>query len=339
MTAEVAWYFVIMLSIICYMILDGFDLGVGALHLFVKKDVERRVFLNAIGPVWDGNEVWLVIVVGALFAGFPDVYAVLVSGFYIFVMGFLAALIFRAVAIEFRSKHESKKWRQTWDVVFSISSILIAYGVGVILANLIQGIALNENREFIGTVGDFFTPYSTIVGFTTLFLLMMHGSIFLCMKTEGELHKRIRKWVNINIVSFIGFYLLTTVATFYYVPYKLDRMKEYPYLFAIPFLALLAILNVPRLIHKKKDGLAFIFSCLSITFLLSIFSAGTFPVLVRSTISPELYSLTAYNSAASPLTLKVLLIIVALGVPLVLAYGFYVYYIFRGKVKIDHHSY
>ncbi len=339
MNLEIFWYCIIIVSMICYMVLDGFDLGVGGLHLLVKKDEERRVFLNAIGPVWDGNEVWLVIIVGGLFAGFPDVYATLISGFYVFVMGFLAALIFRAVAIEFRSKRDSRAWRSLWDTVFSVASIAIAFGVGVILGNLIQGIPLDEHRNFVGTVGMFFTPYSVLLGVTTVSLVLMHGAIFLVMKTEGSLQKQLRKWASITIVVFIFFYILATFATFLYMPHMIERMHAVPYLFVVPLLAFLAIFNVPRLMSKQKEGWAFIFSCLSIALLLTIFAVGTFPVLVRSTINPATHSMTAFNSSSSPLTLKILAIIVAIGVPMVLAYGAYIYHTFRGKVKLDHSSY
>src|SRR5580700_7035846 len=138
-TLSYLWYLVIGASVIFYVCLDGFDLGVGILNFFTKKDQERRIFLNSIGPVWDGNEVWFVIVGGALFAGFPDVYATLFSGFYNLCMLLLAALIFRAVAIEFRSKRESMRWRFTWDAIFSISSLLIAFGLGLTLGNLMEG--------------------------------------------------------------------------------------------------------------------------------------------------------------------------------------------------------
>ena len=154
------WYLVIGACVIFYVALDGFDLGVGIMHFFTKKDEERRVFLNAIGPVWDGNEVWLVIVGGALFAGFPDVYATLFSGFYNFCMILLVGLIFRAVAIEFRSKRKSRRWRFTWDAIFSISSLVIAFGLGLTIGNLMAGIPLNENQDFIGSFAMFFQALS-----------------------------------------------------------------------------------------------------------------------------------------------------------------------------------
>lgn len=338
MTLDTIWYLVIIACMICYAILDGFDLGVGSLHLLTKKDEERRVFLNAIGPFWDGNEVWLVIVLGALFAGFPAAFATLLSAFYNLVMLLLFSLIFRAVAIEFRSKHPSRKWRQMWDVTFCIASVGIAFGIGLVLGNLVQGIPLNEQQDFVGTFTDFFSPYTILLGCTSVALFTMHGSIYLTMKTDGDLHEKLRKWVNPCIFVFIAFYVLTSLATIVYMPHMLERMKASPWLFVIPLLSLLAILNIPRHIHRERNGWAFIFSCLSIALLLSLFAIGTFPTLIHSSVNPRTNSLLITNAASSPLTLTVLLWIVGIGIPLVLAYGFYIYRIFRGKVHIDPHS-
>ncbi len=336
---DLLWYFVIGLSIVFYVILDGFDLGVGMLHLFTKNNQDRRIFLNAIGPVWDGNEVWLVIVGGALFGGFPDVYAALFSGFYNLCMIFLCGLIFRAVSIEFRSKQDSLAWRSTWDIVFSVASFIIAFGIGVILGNLIEGVPLNHNREFVGAFEILFRPYPLLIGVLSCSLLMMHGAIFLTMKTDGALHDRLRRWVKKSILFFMIMYLIVTWATWVHMPHMLDRMKEEPLWFLLAVATVLAILNVPREFSKGRDGTAFLYSCFGILTLFLLFGVGIFPMLVRSSIDPEVLSLTFYNAAASPLTLKVLLIIVAIGIPLVLGYGFIVYRIFRGKVKIGATSY
>ena len=165
-------------------------LGVGALHLLVKDDIERRIMINSIGPVWDGNEVWLVTGGGALFAAFPHVYATVFSGFYTAFMMLLFALIFRAIAIEFRSKRPGKTWRKSWDISFSVSSILIAFLMGVALGNIITGIPLGADKEFAGSFWSLINPYTVLVGITTVALFMMHGSIYVVMKTEGELQKK-----------------------------------------------------------------------------------------------------------------------------------------------------
>jgi len=339
MSLEVFWYAVIAVSVLFYTVLDGFDLGVGALHLFAKNDLQRRVFLNAIGPVWDGNEVWLVIVLGGMFAGFPNVYATVLSGFYTLLMILIAGLIFRAVAIEFRSKIESISWRTTWDVVFSFSSILVAFVLGVILGNMVEGIALNATQDYVGTFADFFSLYSIMVGITAVALFSMHGAIYLTMKTEGETHEVVRYWVTRSIVFFLICYFLVTIATLMHMPAMTLRFEEMPYLLILPCLSLLAILNIPRLISKGHDGWAFIFSCISIFFLLALYGVGTFPVIVRSTIEPLTHSLTIYNTASSQKTLKNLLTVACIGVPLVLAYGFWIYHVFKGKVRMDKSSY
>ncbi len=339
MTLDIIWYLVIFLSLTCYAMLDGFDLGVGMLNAFVKEDMEHRAFLNSIGPVWDGNEVWLVVVSGALFAGFPEVFATLFSAFYIPVMILLSGLIFRAVSIEFRSKRESPTWRKTWDYIFAAGSFVIAFGIGFVLGNMIEGIPLNETHDFIGSFSTFMRPHAFLIGLTTMALFMMHGSIYLVMKTEGKLHDKLRHWVPRCIAIFIAIYFILTIVTITQKPFMLERMRQMPALFLIPLAAFCSITAVPFLMHRKFDGWAFIASCLSIALLLSLFAIGTYPYMIRSTIFPETNSLVISNSASSPLTLKVLIIIVLIGIPLVLSYGFYVYRIFRGKVKIDPHSY
>lgn len=338
-TLDVFWYLIVGVSMIFYAVLDGFDLGVGMLHLFAKTDQDRRIFLNAIGPVWDGNEVWLVIVAGALFAGFPDVYATLLSSFYNLVMILLVGLIFRAVAIEFRSKHASSRWRSTWDVIFALASFVIAFGVGVSLGNLVEGIPIDASLTYQGTFMGIFRPYAVLVGITSVALFMMHGAIYLLMKTEGAIHDKVRRFVRPCIAFFLSSYAVTTAATLVYMPHMIAAMRSKPYLFAFALLALVCLIIIPRLVYKQRDGLAFIFSSLGISLLLIVFGIGMYPTLVRSSLDPEAFSLTITNAASSPLTLKVLAIIVAIGVPLVLAYGFLIYRIFRGKVKIGPGSY
>ncbi|MCF7806355.1 MAG: cytochrome d ubiquinol oxidase subunit II, partial [Simkaniaceae bacterium] len=209
-TMQILWYLVLCASVIFYTMLDGFDLGVGCLHLFAKADYDRRIFLNAIGPIWDGNEVWLVIIGGALFAGFPIAYAAIFSSFYTLLMIFLAGIIARAVAIEFRSKHESRAWRSAWDIVFFVGSLVITWGAGVVLGNLILGIPIDGNQVFHGNFWAFINLYSVIVGFLAVSLFMLHGLIFLLMKTEGELHDRLRNWIKPSMTFFIAMFVIAT---------------------------------------------------------------------------------------------------------------------------------
>lgn len=339
MDLETLWYAIIGISMIMYTVLDGFDLGVGALHLFARSDHQRRIFLNAIGPVWDGNEVWIVIVMGGLLAGFPNAYATIFSGFYTLLMILLAGLIFRAAAIEFRSKSESISWRRTWDVIFSLSSIITGIVVGVVLGNLIIGIPLNAEQDYHGGFFRLINPYSLLVGITGMSLFAMHGAIYLAMKTEGEAQKVVRHWIGRAVFVFFVCYLATTIATILYMPRMLHRMESHPQFLLLPLCALLAICVVIWQVRKKNDGWAFIASCVAIALLIGLFGLGTYPYLVYSTIDPELHSLTIYNAASTHESLRNLLIVVAIGVPLVLAYGFWIYRVFRGKVRLDPTSY
>lgn len=336
---QVIWYCIFALVVGLYVMLDGFDLGVGALHLTHRTDYERRISLNAIGPVWDGNEVWLIIVIGGLFAGFPFAYATLMSTFYIPVMALIGALILRAVSIEIRGKLESVAWRNLWDVVFCGASAVIALGLGLVLGNLVQGISLNPHHEFMGGFGDFFHPYAILVAVLVLSLCCMHGAIYLVMKTEGEVHDNFRRWVNPTLIVFILLYIATSLATLIYQPHMVDRFRAHPWMFVFGILNVLAIANIPRCINKGKDGWAFLSSAASIALFVLLYALGTFPNIIRSTTSTEANSLTISNSYASPETLKILLIIVCIGVPLAIAYFIILYFVFRGKVKLDESSY
>ena len=332
------WYGLVGILLAGYAILDGFDLGVGALHLFVRKDHDRRILLNAIGPVWDGNEVWLVTGGGALFAAFPEAYATVFSGFYLAFMLFLLAIIFRAVAIEFRSKRESRRWRQTWDVAFSLSSIASSILLGVALGNLIWGIPLDAANEYTGGFFNLLHPYALLVGVMMLALFVMHGCIYLIIKTEGELQAQLRGWVRSTIIFFIITYALTSMATMVFAEHMIARFREHPTLFIFPLLTLLAVANVPREVHRDRLFAAFLSSCAAVLGFMSLYVIGSFPYLVLSSPNPE-FSLTIYNAASSPKTLRIMLIIACMGVPLVLAYTASIYYIFRGKVKLDAMSY
>lgn len=332
------WFIIIGGLFSGYAILDGFDLGAGAWHLFFRKEESRRIALNAIGPVWDGNEVWLVIGGGALFAGFPIVYASVFSGMYIPFMLFLFFLILRAVAIEFRGKEPMKWWKQTWDVTYNIASGMLAVLLGVVLGNVLQGMPIGPDFEMQGNWLQFLNPYALLVGVTTLALFMMHGGIYLLMKTEGRLFDKVNLLVWRSIIFFTATFVLTSFHTLLYLPHMVDRFRQLPWLFVVPVLAFLSIANVPRLVSKEKYLQAFVFSSLTMSFLLIMVAIELYPVLVLSTIDP-IHNLTIYNAAASEKSLGIMLTIAAIGAPLVLSYTAFVFWTFRGKVKLDEMSY
>lgn len=338
MDLNTIWFVLVGILFAGYAILDGFDLGVGALHLFAEGDTNRRLMINSIGPVWDGNEVWLVTGGGALFAAFPEVYATSFSGFYLAMMLLLVGLIFRAVAIEFRSKRQSPRWRKMWDVSFSVSSIMSALLIGIALGNIAWGIPLNSGHEFVGSFFGLLHPYALLTGITTVALFAMHGAIYASMKTEGELHERVRGWINNTIIFFVICYATTTTATLVYLPHLAERFRDHPWLFLLPVLNMLAIANIPREVHHKRDFRAFLSSCAAMIALLALFGLGMFPNLILSN-PVEANSLNIYNGASSEKTLEIMLIVALIGMPLVLAYTFSIYYTFRGKVKLEEHSY
>jgi len=332
------WFVLVGVLFAGYAMLDGFDLGVGALILGIDDDQDRRVFYNAIGPVWDGNEVWLVTGGGALFAAFPAVYATVFSGFYLAFMLLLFALIFRAVAIEFRSKEPWAWWRRWWDRGFFAGSTTAALLIGVAMGNIVWGIPLDANGEFAGTLLGLLNPYALLMGATTVALFMMHGAIYLHMKTEGALQARVREWINPLIITFIVCFALITLATLLYVPRMAVTLRAQPLLFGVVVLLVFAVANLPREIHRNRDVAAFLSSCATMLLLMALFGLGMFPHMVYS-VPDAAHSLTAYNAASTPKTLHFMTLIAAIGVPIVLAYTTTVYYIFRGKVKIGKDSY
>ncbi|MBC6992940.1 cytochrome d ubiquinol oxidase subunit II [Neolewinella lacunae] len=332
------WFLVVGAVFTGYGILDGFDLGAGAWHLFFRKEESRRIALNAVGPVWDGNEVWLVIGGGTLFAGFPVVYASLFSAMYIPLMLFLFALIFRAISIEFRSKEPMPWWRQLWDVSYSVSSALLALLLGVVLGNVLLGMPLDANHEFTGSWLSFLNPYALLVGVTTLALFMMHGAIYLTMKTEGRLFAKVNQLLQRSIIAFIILFILTTLYTLLYIPHLSDDFRSNASLFIIPALAVLSIANIPRLVTKRKYLSAFLFSALTVGLLLITVAIELYPIILLDS-SGVGNSITVYNGVASNKSLGIMLTFVLIGGPLAVGYTAFVYKTFWGKVKMDEHSY
>jgi len=333
------WWFLVIGGVFTgYAILDGFDLGAGALHLFFKNELDRRKALNAIGPVWDGNEVWIVIGGGALFAGFPVAYAAVFSAFYIPFMLFLVALIFRGISIEFRSKEKMKWWRRLWDTSYAVSSAVLALALGIVLGNILQGLPMNDQFVYQGSAVDFINPYALLVGITTLALFMMHGAIYLVMKTEEQLYEQLTLLVRNTTIFFVLSYVVTTVYTLLYVPHLSDRFNEVPILFFIPLVAILNIANITRQISRKNYLFAFVSSAVTVSLLLIMVAVELFPVIVINTLS-NYSDLTVYAAASSDKSLGIMLTIAAIGVPLVAIYTTFVFWTFKGKVRLDETSY
>jgi len=338
MDLNMFWYLMVGVLLAGYAILDGFDFGVGALHLLGRGDDERRITMNSIGPVWDGNEVWLVTAGGALFAAFPHAYATAFSGFYLAFILLLLALIFRAVALEFRGKYAAPAWRSLWDWAFSLASIVASLLFGVAAGNMVVGLPIGRNMEYTGGFFELLSPYPLVVGLLTLALFTMHGAIFLYMKTGGAFQERVRGWCYRAFAAFLVIYIIATVFTFLRVPSATRNFGAHPWAWIIVILLLLSLANIPRCLHHGWPGQAFLTSSCTIAAMVFLFGVALFPNLIISTVSPE-YNLTAYNAASSVKTLAIMRNIAFIGLPFVLVYTTLIYWIFRGKVRITHTSY
>jgi cytochrome d ubiquinol oxidase subunit II len=333
------WFALFILIIAGYLILDGFDMGVGILLVPVARtDVERRTFLNSIGPVWDGNEVWLVLGGGVLFAVFPLAYASLLSGMYTAFMLLLLVIILRTVALEFRSKEESPRWRSTWDAVFGLASLGLAVMLGIAFGNVVAGVPIDANGNMSASLIGLLSPFALLVGATTAAMFAMQGGIYLLLKTEGELHDRIARIVP-RIMAV--FFVLNSLVVIAMVLFEQEITVRYttdiwPVIF--PAAALLALVGAWWMVRRGEAFRAFLFSSATIGLLLISGGIGLYPNLIISTIDPA-YNLTIFSAAAADNTLVVALVIALIGMPFVLLYTGGVYYIFRGKTVVDTHGY
>ena len=334
------WFLILGVLLTGYAILDGFDLGVGMIHPFAaKNDHERRLVINSIGPLWDGNEVWLVTFGGALFAAFPEAYATIFSGFYDALMLVLLGLILRAVSIEFRSKQANPNWRHLWDWVFFGSSLLTTFVFGVAVGNAVRGVPLDERHDFVGSIDTLIHPYCVSCGILAVTMFAMHGAIYLYLKTEGDLQERLKPLMWRSFFFFLIAFIVCSGYTLKAVPRAVHNFQEHTWLWCVPVLNAMAIANIPRAIHNGKPGDAFLSSCCVIVAFVFLLTAALFPNLVTSSVNPNEYSLSIYRAASSVKTLKIMLVIAVIGMPCVIAYTTVVYWTFRGKVKLDKHSY
>jgi cytochrome d ubiquinol oxidase subunit II len=266
------------------------------------------------------------------------VYATVFSGFYVALYLFLAALVFRAVAIEFRSKEPMRWWRSAWDVGFSAGSASASLILGVALGNLVWGVPLGQDHVLRVRFLELLHPYALLTGVTTLALFMMHGAIYLHLKTDGAMQQRVRTWIRPCIIFFVVSYAVLSAATLVYIPRATSAIREHPLLFVVPVLSILAIANIPREIHFGRPGRAFLSSCATLVLLLALFGINVYPEFVHSRLDPD-YSLTIYDAASSQKTLGIMTIIAVIGLPLVLSYTVGIYWVFRGKVTLTETSY
>jgi len=362
-TLRVIWWVLLGVLLIGFAVMDGFDLGTGMLLPFLgKNDLERRVIINSVGPTWEGNRVWLVLGGGAIFAAWPQLYAVSFSGFYLAMFVILIGLILRPVAFKYRSKNESPAWRSRWDWALFAGSFIPALICGVAMGNVLQGVPFRLAPElYIHYDGSFFgllNPFAILAGLISVSMLLMHGAAWLCIKTEGAIAARARSVGSISAIvtavlfvlagivlwKFVDGYRITSVLnttgpsnplfkTAAHAPGAwMQNYQQYPWTMAAPILGVLGCLLAAVLIRARKDGLAMITSGLGIAGIILTVGASMFPMILPSSVDPR-FSLTVWDSSSSHMTLFIMLVCTAVFIPLIVAYTSWVYSVLWGKVN------
>jgi cytochrome bd ubiquinol oxidase subunit II len=343
------WYFLIAMMLTTYAVLDGFDFGAGVLHLFVAKtDAERREVLGAIGPVWDGNEVWLIASGGVLVFAFPRAYAAGFSGLYLPLMMVLWLLILRGVAIEFRSKVEHALWRTFFDTSFAFASTIMTVVLGVALGNLVRGVPLDESGWFQEDLFTNFRPsaarlgaidlYTALVGLFSLVTLTAHGATYLSLKTTGAVHERSLRAARRLWPAVLALGAALTAATAATQSAHFAELIHRPWLWPLPILAIAAAILCPRALVRGDEGRAFLLSCAFVALLLLATVGTLYPLILRSTIDPR-HSLDAFNASSPRATLVIGLAVWLPAIVLAVGYFTYLYRTFRGKVQTEDQHY
>jgi cytochrome d ubiquinol oxidase subunit II len=334
MDLQTLWFILIAVLFTGFLFLEGFDYGVGILLPWVaKEDRERRLVINTIGPVWDGNEVWLLTAGGAMFAAFPNWYATLFSGFYLALFLILMALILRGVAFEFRSKDASPRWRALWDGAIFIGSFLPALLWGVAFGNILRGVALDATMTYIGSFFDLLNPYALLGGLVTLILFTLHGALFLNLKTEGDVQARVTKvarrmWLPVVLLA-VAFVVYTVAETDI-----LDRVNVANV--AGLLLAVGGLLAAGYTLFKQRVGLAFLSTGVVIVGVVALIFGTLFPRVMPSSLDAA-FDLTIYNASSSAYTLQVMTVIALTMVPIVLLYQAWTYWVFRKRLTTQSH--
>jgi cytochrome bd ubiquinol oxidase subunit II len=320
------WFIVITVLWTGFFVLEGFDFGVGMLHGVVGQDeAGRRAAINTIGPLWDGNEVWLIVGAAAIFAAFPGWYATMFSGFYLALVILLAALIVRGVSFEYRGKRQAARWTRTWDGLMVAGSVAAPLLIGLVLGDLLHGLPINSSQEYTGSFWDLFQPYGLFTGITFVLICLLSGATFLCLKTTDDLRegawrlaRRIAPVTGAAVVAFAIWTHVTSSTTFFLNPVEL--------------LAVLAVIAAVWLVYDHREGFAFAATTVTMAACVVSIFTGLYPnVMVSSTKAA--YNLTVHNTASGAYSLKVMSVVVVIFLPFVLAYQTWTYYVFRRRVS------
>lgn len=335
------WFCLIAVMIAGYVVLDGFDIGVGVLHLWIaRNDAERRVLIQSIGPVWDGNEVWLLAAGGTLYFAFPALYAASFSGFYLPLIMVLWLLILRGVSIEFRSHVGEHLWSVFWDAVFSLASTLLAIFFGAALGNVVRGVPLNAAGNFFEPLWTNFQPagqtgildwYTVLVGVVALAVLTLHGALWLVWRTADELNERARAVASVSWWAVAALTAVVTFASFHLVPVGLNSFRAHPLGFVFPLLAIAGLLAVKLFLRREQEAASFVASCAYIVGMLTSVTFTLYPNVLPATTG-YINNLTVTNAKAADYGLKIGLIWWVIGMSLAVTYTFFSYRNFSGKI-------
>ena len=327
MELTTVWFTLIAVLWCGYFLLEGFDFGVGMLlPVLGRNDTERRVLLNTIGPVWDGNEVWLLVAGGATFAAFPEWYATLFSGFYLPLLLILVALIVRGVAFEYRGKVDDDGWRRRWDLCIIVGSLVPALLWGVAFGNIIRGVRIDADGEYVGGFFDLLNPYALLGGLTTLTLFALHGAVFLGLRTTGEVRRRaiaVASRIVLGTVPVAAVFLLWT---------QLRDGSVASWLLTV--VAALTLVAAVPFIRAGREGRAFLLTGATIVIATAALFVTLFPDVMPSTIDSA-YSLTVNNASSTPYTLKVMTWVAVVFTPIVLVYQGWTYWVFRRRIGVE----
>ena len=332
---RVAWFVLIAALWIGFFFLEGFDFGVGMLLPFLgKNDLERRALLNTIGPVWDANEMWLIVAITAMFGVFPAWYGTMFSGFYLAMVTIIVALMIRGISFEYRSKDARPAWRGRFDWMLAVGSFLSSFLFGIVFTNLLGGVPIDQNLNYAGTPFGWITTYGLIGGLTMVSVFLLHGANFLTLKLDGELRERSRAAARTLYLFAAIMVLLLAIATYIYTDIGI-RIGVNPGI--LPIASVAALLVTIYFINRKMEGWAFVMSGLNIILTQVAFFSLMFPRVMVSSLNPA-WSLTIDNTAASPRALEVMSIVALIFIPIVVAYQSWSYYIFRKRIKAEKES-
>ncbi|WP_371646337.1 cytochrome d ubiquinol oxidase subunit II [Streptomyces mirabilis] len=322
------WFVIIAVLWTGYFFLEGFDFGVGVLTKLLARDrTEKRVLINTIGPVWDGNEVWLLSAGGATFAAFPEWYATLFSGFYLPLLLILVCLIVRGVAFEYRVKRPEENWQRNWEAAIFWTSLVPAFMWGVAFGNIVHGVKIDKNFEYVGNFGDLLNPYALLGGLVTLTLFTFHGIVFVGLKTVGDIRERARKLS-------LGVGLVAAVVALVFLIWTQADNGDAKSLVAL-IVAVVALVAAIAVAQTGREGWAFALSGLTIVAAVAMLFLTLFPSVMPSSLNPD-WSLTVSNASSSPYTLRIMTWCAGIATPMVLLYQSWTYWVFRKRIGTHH---